>query len=93
MLRAKKKITSFILSLTATVVLLLAFNWEPHENHMMSDKIFKNMMLGTILIVCIYPRLIIEDILNSYKIKLEEQDRIIERLKKRVKSNCWEESE
>lgn len=69
------------MALLLTGLVLVVFNWEPHEEYILNAKIFKNFILGIILFVCFYSIAIIEEVVERYQITLQDRNRTIRELK------------
>lgn len=82
LVKQEKKIVAIPISLFITVAILIVFNLEPHQNVLVSNMIFKNILVGVFLFIFSYSILVIEEVIDNYKAVIKDQNRTIEELER-----------
>lgn len=97
--RKKSVLKSSFISLVFTVIIISIFNFEPHENPLVTTVWMKNIMLGVLTYIAFFVLIQTEFIVESHKKALREKDEDIEYLKDLLveqigkKSNTKEDKE
>ena len=73
-------LTSTAISLLFTMLTLFVFNFEPHENALVSNALFKNIMLGVVLFIAFFVLVQTDYIIASYKRAIADRDKYIDEL-------------
>lgn len=72
---------SSFMSLIFTLITLSIFNFEPHENPLVTTIWMKNIMLGVLMYIAFFVLIQSDFIIENYRRAIRERDEYIEHLK------------